>query len=141
MTLSPLLAADLAVRLHAAPALLALVLGAIQLVRPKGTRSHRMMGWTWVILMTLVSASSFFIHTICTVGPFSIIHLLSILTLLILPFAVHNARQHRVVQHARAMKLLFLGALVIAGAFTLMPGRIMHDVVFDTVSTHGSCAG
>ena len=25
---------------------------------------------------------------------------------------------------------LFIGALVIAGAFTLMPGRIMHQVVF-----------
>jgi len=25
---------------------------------------------------------------------------------------------------------LFVGALVIAGAFTLLPGRLMHEVVF-----------
>jgi uncharacterized membrane protein len=135
------MSASLAVRLHAFPALLAVVLGAIQLYRPKGTPSHRVMGWTWVILMTMVSASSFFIHTICTLGPFSVIHLLSILTLVTLPFAVHNARRHNIPKHARGMKLLFLGALVIAGVFTLMPGRIMHDVVFGTNSTHGSCWG
>jgi uncharacterized membrane protein len=119
--------------------LLAILLGAVQLYRPKGTPSHRVMGWTWAILMALVAGSSFFIHTICTVGPFSIIHLLSIFTLIALPLAIHRARQHRIAQHARAMKLLFLGALVIAGVFTLGPGRIMHDVVFGTVSTHGSC--
>lgn len=141
MTLAPLLSADFAVRLHAFPALLALVLGSLQLALPKGTLPHRVMGWTWVILMTLVAASSFFIHTICTLGPFSVIHLLSVLTLVTLPFAVHNARQHNIAKHARGMKLLFLGALVIAGAFTLMPGRIMHDVAFGTVSTHGSCWG
>jgi uncharacterized membrane protein len=28
------------------------------------------------------------------------------------------------------MTALFAGALVIAGVFTLLPGRIMHDVVF-----------
>jgi uncharacterized membrane protein len=35
-----------------------------------------------------------------------------------------------VAEHRRAMISLFLGALVIAGAFTLVPGRIMHQVVF-----------
>ncbi len=25
---------------------------------------------------------------------------------------------------------LFVGALVIAGAFTLLPGRLMHEVIF-----------
>jgi uncharacterized membrane protein len=28
------------------------------------------------------------------------------------------------------MVVLFLGALVVAGLFTLLPGRIMHAVVF-----------
>jgi uncharacterized membrane protein len=30
------------------------------------------------------------------------------------------------------MIFVFLGALVIAGLFTLVPGRIMHKVVFGT---------
>lgn len=29
------------------------------------------------------------------------------------------------------MTMTFVGALVIAGLFTLLPGRIMHAVVFD----------
>jgi uncharacterized membrane protein len=33
-------------------------------------------------------------------------------------------------QHRNAMIAIFLGALVIAGLFTLLPGRIMNAVVF-----------
>lgn len=97
------------------------------------------MGWTWVILMTLIAVSSFFIHTICSFGDFSWIHLLSILTLVALPFAVRDARQHRIGEHAGAMKVLYIGALVIAGAFTFSPGRIMHDVAFGTRDGHSTC--
>ncbi len=139
MTLEPLLASSPAIRWHAFAALTALALGMIQLLAPKGTLPHRSLGWVWVTLMTIVAGSSLFIHTICTFGGFSVIHLLSIFTLAVLPIAVLRARQHKVRDHARAMRLLFLGALVIAGVFTLMPGRIMHDVVFGTVSVHGSC--
>lgn len=89
--------------------------------------------------MALVALSSFFIHTICTVGPFSVIHLLSIVTLVALPLGVWRARRHKVRAHRKTMQLLFLGALLIAGIFTFMPGRIMHDVAFGTSSTHGSC--
>ncbi len=139
MNLAPLLSADLAVRLHAIPAILAFVLGGLQLALRKGTGLHRAMGWTWVVLMALVAGSSFFIHTICSFGPFSLIHLLSILTLASLPFAVLHARRGRIGAHARAMKALFLGALVIAGIFTFTPGRIMHDVAFGTVLAQGAC--
>jgi len=47
-----------------------------------------------------------------------------------LPIAVLHARRHRVAAHRTAMMSLFIGALVIAGAFTLLPGRVMHAVVF-----------
>jgi uncharacterized membrane protein len=56
--------------------------------------------------------------------------LLSIFTLAMLPLAVWRARQHDVRKHRRAMLGLFVGALVIAGVFTFLPGRIMHAVVF-----------
>jgi uncharacterized membrane protein len=140
MTLAPLLSADLAIRLHAIPAILAFLLGAAQLGLPKGSRLHRIMGWTWVALMTLVAASSFFIHTICSFGGFSLIHLLSIVTLVTLPLAVLHARQHRIAKHAKAMKILFFAALVLAGAFTFTPGRIMYDLAFGTATVRGSCA-
>ena len=47
-----------------------------------------------------------------------------------LPLAIWRAHQHRVVDHRRAMIAIFSGALVVAGLFTLLPGRIMHAVVF-----------
>jgi uncharacterized membrane protein len=64
------------------------------------------------------------------VGRWSPIHLLSIFTLLMLPLAVWRAHDHRVVDHRRIMTLIFAGALVVAGLFTLLPGRIKHTVLF-----------
>lgn len=139
MTFAPLFAAPYAVIIHAIAAMTAFVLGSAQLALPKGTLPHRTMGWIWVTLMAVVAASSFLIHTICQIGPFSVIHGLSIITLVALPVAVMHARNHRIGNHRRAMLLLFAGALMIAGIFTLWPGRIMHDVVFGTVTHHGSC--
>lgn len=46
------------------------------------------------------------------------------------PLGVWRAHRHRVVDHRRIMIGVFSGALVIAGLFTLLPGRIMHTVVF-----------
>lgn len=131
MTLAPLLAAPLVIRLHAFAALAAFALGAVQLSAPKGTIPHRVFGWVWATLMLVaVVVSSFFTHTIRLWGPWSPIHLISIFTLIMLPLAVLRARRHPVERHRRAMTRLFAGALVIAGAFTLLPGRIMHAVLF-----------
>jgi uncharacterized membrane protein len=41
-----------------------------------------------------------------------------------------HARHRRVVKHRNAMISIFLGALLIAGFFTFLPGRIMHAVAF-----------
>ena len=130
MTLAPLLAAPAVIQWHAFAALGAFALGAVQLAAPKGTIPHRLFGWIWATLMFTVVISSFFIHQIRLWGPWSPIHLLSLFTLVTLPLAVLLARWHEVARHRRAMTGLFVGALVIAGAFTLLPGRIMHAVVF-----------
>ena len=130
MSLAPLLDAAPAIPLHAFAAMAAFALGVVQLAAPKGTLPHRTIGWIWVGLMVTVAASSFWIHQIRLVGPWSPIHLLSIFTLIMLPIAVWRARQHRVADHRRIMTMTFVGALVIAGLFTFLPGRIMHAVVF-----------
>ncbi|WP_445215398.1 DUF2306 domain-containing protein [Bradyrhizobium sp. Pa8] len=130
MSVAPLLEAAPAIPLHAFAAMAAFVLGLVQFAAPKGTLPHRTIGWIWVGLMAVVAASSFWIHQIRLVGPFSPIHLLSIFTLVMLPLAVWRAHTHRVADHRRIMIMTFVGALVIAGLFTLMPGRIMHAVVF-----------
>jgi uncharacterized membrane protein len=129
VSLAPLLNAAPAIQLHAFAALAAFGLGAVQLAAPKGTLPHRTMGWIWVLLMVTV-ASSFWIHELHMWGPWSPIHLLAIFTLAMLPLAVLHARRHRVGRHRNAMIAIFGGALVVAGLFTLMPGRIMHAVAF-----------
>ena len=130
MTLLPLLKASTSIQLHAFAASGAFVVGTIQLVAPKGTLTHRIVGSIWVLLMLIVSISAFFIHELRLWGPWSPIHLLAIFTLVMLPIAVLRAHRHDVMRHRRAMLGLFLGGLVIAGLFTLLPGRIMHAVVF-----------
>lgn len=130
MSLEPLLAAPLVVQLHAFAAIAAFALGVIQFAAPKGTLPHRTMGYAWVGLMFVVAASSFAIYGMRQWGPFSAIHLLSVSVVALLPLAVLAARRHHVGTHRWAMVALFTGALVIAGSFTLLPGRAMHRVVF-----------
>jgi uncharacterized membrane protein len=130
MTLAPLLEATPAIQIHAFAAMAAFALGLIQLAAPKGTLPHRTLGWIWVTLMLIVSITAFFIHQIRLWGPWSPIHLLAIFVLIMLPVAVYAAHHHKVERHRWTMIGLFIGALVIAGLFTLVPGRIMHAVVF-----------
>ena len=130
MSLAPLLDAGPVIQIHAFAAMAAFVLGLVQFAAPKGTFPHRTIGWAWVTLMVVVSISAFFIHDLRMWGPWSPIHLLAIFTLVMVPLAVLHARRRRVTRHRNAMISIFAGALVIAGLFTLLPGRIMHAVVF-----------
>jgi uncharacterized membrane protein len=130
MSFAPLLEAAPAIPVHAFAAMAAFGLGLVQFALPKGTLPHRTVGWIWVALMAAVAISSLWIHQIRLLGPFSPIHLLSIFTLVMLPLAVWRAHTHQIGAHRRAMIALFAGALLIAGLFTLLPGRIMHAVLF-----------
>lgn len=130
MTLAPLLNAPAVVQIHAFAAMAAFALGTVQLTAPKGTLPHRTIGWIWAALMAVIAISAFFIHDIRMWGPWSPIHLIAIYVLVSLPLAVLHARKHRVASHRRAMIGLFVGGLVIAGAFTFLPGRIMNAVAF-----------
>jgi uncharacterized membrane protein len=130
MSLARLLDAAPAIPVHAFAALAAFALGVVQLSAPKGTLPHRTLGWIWVALMAIVAGSSFWIHELRVVGPWSPIHLLSIFSPIMLVLGVWYARRHNVRGHRITMISIFAGALVIAGLFTFMPGRIMHAVVF-----------
>jgi uncharacterized membrane protein len=130
MSLDPLLAAPLIVQVHAFAAMTAFAFGIIQVAGPKGTLPHRAMGYAWVGLMLLVAASSFAIQGMRQWGGFSAIHLLSVMVLVLVPLALLAARRHHVGTHRWAMIALFAGALVIAGGFTLLPGRIMYRALF-----------
>lgn len=129
-SLTPLLAQDPWVQSHAILALALLPLTAAIFALPRGSRLHRGLGWTWVLGMGAVALSSFAIQDIRLIGPFSPIHGLSLITLATLVLGVRAARGKRVASHRQTMKSLTFGALIGAGLFTLLPGRIMYQVVF-----------
>jgi len=130
VTFGPFLAAPFVVQLHALAAVAGFGLGLVQLARSKGDVLHRRLGWLWVGLMAATALSSFAIHDIRLWGPFSPLHLLALVTLWSLFGAIRAARQGNIRRHAIIMTTLFLLALVVAGAFTLLPGRLMHQLVF-----------
>lgn len=130
MSLTPLFQSSAIIIAHALGAFTALTLGIVQLLLPKGSPTHRVCGYIWVGLMVLVALSSFWIHDIRHFGPFSAIHLLSIYTLFGVASGIRDARRGDITAHRKTMRQLFWIALVGAGAFTLLPGRVMHQVVF-----------
>lgn len=130
MSLEPLLRAAPVIQAHAFAAMGAFLLGSIQLMAPKGTLPHRVVGWIWVTLMLTIGVTAFFIHQIRLWGQWSPIHLIALYTLIMLPVGVLHARRHEVTSHRRTMLGLFIGGLMIAGLFTFYPGRIMYHIVF-----------
>lgn len=118
-----------AVVAHLTTVMAALPLGISQLVLPKGTLRHRIVGYVWLTLMVFTALVSFAIHTINKNG-LSPIHLFSALTLITAPFIALAARRGRVEAHRRAVLTLMGGGLLIAGAFTFIPGRALGRLVF-----------
>lgn len=130
MTLEPLLNASPAIQLHVATVVPAALIGGLMLILRKGTYLHRMAGRVWIGLMVLTALSSFFIHEIRLLGDFSPIHLLSIVVLVSAVEVVRSARRRNFVRHQRLVKSLYFGGIGIAGLFTLLPGRVMHEMAF-----------
>lgn len=114
----------MAFTLHLYSSFLALGLGAVLLLSPKGTAAHRMMGGIWVPAMALSALSSFWLGggVLPLVGHLGPIHLLSLWMLIALSVAMRAILKHRVEQHRVWMRGAYLGLL---GAFigTLAPGR------------------
>lgn len=127
--LSVIAKASPVIRIHLVAAVLALGLGGVQMVAPKGTLPHRTLGWIWVVIMMTVAASSILIKVV-NPGHFSLIHILSGWTLFATPMAVIAARRGKIAMHGRTMAGLFYLGLITAGAFTFLPGRLMYQVFF-----------
>lgn len=115
---------------HAITALAAVIIGGIQLASAKGTRQHQLLGYLWVSMMMYVAISSFFISEIQLWGAFSPIHLLSAWTVFTLCTGVYFARVGNIKAHQWNMVLLFVLALILTGLFTLLPNRVMGQMLF-----------
>jgi uncharacterized membrane protein len=63
-------------------------------------------------------------------GHFGFIHLFSVLTLFSVPQAYFAIKRGDIRTHQTSMMSLYVGAILIAGAFTFMPGRYLHSLFF-----------
>tara|TARA_A100001234_G_scaffold21664_2_gene17178 strand:+ start:530 stop:919 length:390 start_codon:yes stop_codon:yes gene_type:complete len=116
--------------LHAIIAILAIIIGGIQLTLKKGTSLHKFMGRIWVILMLIVSFTSFFIHKLNLWGKYSPIHLLSIWVIICVVLGVYFARIGNIKRHKIFMIWTYWLALILTGFFTFYPGRVMNIMFF-----------
>lgn len=116
--------------LHACAALIAVLLGTLALCTRKGSLLHRLSGYSWVVLLTVVSISSFWLRTLPWFpGGFGPIHILSVYTLICLVCGITAARQHRIKTH-RSIMLFTHWGLLGAGIFTLLPHRLMGVIAW-----------
>jgi uncharacterized membrane protein len=109
---------------HLATIVIALALTPVILLQRRGTQRHRTLGKIWAGSMILTAGLSLFVR-LSNHGHFSLIHLLSVFTLVQVPVIVWSARTHRVARHRSAVRAMVTGALLIAGFFTFPFGRLL----------------
>lgn len=115
---------SLAVGLHLATVLPAVVTGTAMLLLRKGTALHKLLGRQWVLLMAATALVSLFIQR----DGLSAIHGLSVFTLVGLVIAVRAASRNRL-QHACWMVGLYIGSWVAGGFATIQPDRYLHGLL------------
>lgn len=119
--------------IHLFTVLPCVVIGTVLLLIKKGTRLHIVAGRVYMILMMFTAIVTLFMPAF--VGPtvfnhFGYIHTFSFLTIYTVPTAYLAVKKGDIKSHKRKMVLLYFGALIIAGGFTLMPGRYLNDLLF-----------
>ena len=119
--------------LHLATVVPAFVLGALQLLRRKGTPGHRLLGKIFMLLMLATGLITLAMPA--EVGPrflnhFGFIHIFSFMALFGVPSAYIAARRGNIKAHRSAMLGLYIGGILIAGAFAFSPGRMLHAWLF-----------
>ncbi len=129
MNLAPLTGAPVAIQLHTAAAMITILITVLIFSRARGTVTHKTLGWVWVGSMLVAAISSFWITTGGPVMGYSWIHLLSLFVVAGIMLALRNIRKGNIEGHRGWMIGMVWGALIVAGAFTLLPGRIMHAVL------------
>lgn len=120
--------------IHLAMILPCVVIGAYLLLATKGNTFHKYLGRIYMSLMFSTAILTLFIPA--QVGPmvwchFGVLHLLSFLTLYTVPVAIYSAKRGNIKRHRRAMWVLYVGGILIAGAFAVFgEGRYLNGVFF-----------
>jgi uncharacterized membrane protein len=124
------------IAVHMTAALLALATGPVALwarrSRVQRPKLHRAFGYAWVTLMVIAAISALFIRdrSLPNIGGYTPIHLLIPVTLGMLVVAFMFLMRQNIEGHRKTMQGLYLGACVVAGAFTLLPSRYLGRLVW-----------
>ncbi len=130
MDMSPLIA------VHLTAALGAVAVGPVALwARRAGAlrpQLHRAAGYAWVTLMLLTATSAIFIqdYQLPNIAGYTPIHLLIPVVYGMLFLAFWFLAKGNFTGHRRTMQGLYAGACVVAGAFTLLPGRLLGELIW-----------
>jgi uncharacterized membrane protein len=135
--LHPILEAPLAIQLHFVTVVPAFFLGAWQLLASrKGSNNHRLIGKIYLTLMSITAVAAFFIPSFTSfsigAGPIrlGLVHLFIPLTINGVWQTRKALRTGNIAAHQASMRGLYFGGLLIAGALTFIPGRIMWRMFF-----------
>ncbi|MCB0598603.1 MAG: DUF2306 domain-containing protein [Phaeodactylibacter sp.] len=119
--------------IHLATVVPCFFIGTMLLLMKRGTTIHKDLGKVYMVLMLVTAMVTIFMPA--QVGPrvlnhFGWIHSFSFLTIYTVPTAYIAIKKGKIQTHKRKMILLYFGAIVLAGGFTLAPGRYLHEVFF-----------
>jgi uncharacterized membrane protein len=128
-TLSP------AIAIHLSAAIGATLMGPLALWARQGRsthpRLHRAFGYAWVTLMIIAATSALFILNFRrpNIAGYTPIHVLIPVVCGMLILAFWFLAKGNISGHRKTMQRLYVGACLVAGAFTLLPGRFLGNLV------------
>lgn len=136
-TLQLLGQAPLAVLIHLATVVPAFFLGTWLIVfSTKGSAYHRLAGKAYLTLMAVTAVAALFVRSFSawslTFGPFKLglIHLFVLLTAHGIWQTLRALAAGDIAAHRGSMKGMYFGAMIVAGLLSLVPGRLMHRLLF-----------
>jgi uncharacterized membrane protein len=124
------------IAIHMSLALTAVAIGPWVLWTRMGSitrpQLHRAFGYAWVTCMLGAALSSVFIRDfqLPNIAGYTPIHLLIPLTCWSLYRAFRFLAAGNILGHRKTMQWLYIQACIVAGAFTLLPGRYLGQLVW-----------
>lgn len=112
----------LAVVIHASAAFLVLIIGPVNIFRPRRDAVHRVLGRTWVGLMYLTCASSFFFGLD---DGFTFLHGLSVFTTVSVTLGVWMIARGNKRGHIGNMVGSYIGTFIAFGFAAFVPTRLI----------------
>ncbi|SIR44829.1 DUF2306 domain-containing protein [Pseudacidovorax sp. RU35E] len=124
------------IAVHLACAVGALFLGPVAIRarwrrRPQ-PRMHRAFGYAWITLMLMTGLSALFIrdYALPNVAGYTLIHLLVPVSWIAMFLAFRFLLRGQIAAHRGTMIGTYVGACLVTGAFTLLPGRYLGDLIW-----------